>query len=279
MPSGAGERLLWDDRIARARRLASEHPDAADLLTFYASLAEYQASLLKKGSGVLPAPTTTGEKDSRLLFRERLDIDFILSAIPDFLAWLQQNAPANLAASTNQLRVADGTQREIVLERYLDGDDDESGESLDAFVVEVVLQPFAEQLAKSESTRGSRLGSLRTRCFCCGGAPVLGVLRDEGHGVKRSLRCGLCLTEYDYLRVVCPACDEQRFDALPIYTADRFGHVRIEACDSCRTYLKTIDLTRDGTAIPVVDDLASVSLDLWARDRGYQRLRPNLLRV
>jgi formate dehydrogenase maturation protein FdhE len=28
-----------------------------------------------------------------------------------------------------------------------------------------------------------------------------------------------------------------------------------------------------------VDDLASLSLDLWARSQGYERLRPNLLRV
>ena len=227
MPSGAGERLLWDDRIARARRLASEHPDAADLLTFYASLAEYQASLLNKGSGVLPAPTTTGEKDSRLLFRERLDIDFILSAIPDLLAWLQQNAPANLAASTSQLRVADGMQRAIVLERYLDGEDDESGESLDAFVVEVVVQPFAERLAKSELTRGSRLGSLRSRCFCCGGAPVLG----------SCARRAMCET----IAALWPLPHRARLSARGMpgmrretvrcaadLHADRFGHVRIE---------------------------------------------------
>jgi formate dehydrogenase maturation protein FdhE len=44
-------------------------------------------------------------------------------------------------------------------------------------------------------------------------------------------------------------------------------------------YVKTIDLTLDGQAVPVVDDVASVPLDLWARDAGYVRLRPNLLRL
>ena len=68
-----------------------------------------------------------------------------------------------------------------------------------------------------------------------------------------------------FLRVVCPACDEQRFDALPIYTADGFSHARIDACDSCRVYLKTIDLTKDGLAEPAVDDLATLPPDLWAR--------------
>ena len=278
MPIDASDSTLWDDRIARARRLATDYPDAADLLTFYASLAEYQASLLKKGSGVSFARHTTGEKDSRPLFRELLDTRFILSAIPDLLSWLQQNAPAALAAPIRALQT-DSSRWRTVLDSYLDGHRDELETGLDTFVVEALVQPFAEHLAKSEKTPRSRTGRSQSRCVTCGGTPVLGILREEGHGAKRSLLCGLCLTEQEYLRVVCPACDEQRFDALPIFTADRFDHVRIEACDSCRTYLKTIDLTKDGTAVPVVDDLASVSLDLWARDRGYQRLRPNLLRV
>ena len=78
---------------------------------------------------------------------------------------------------------------------------------------------------------------------------------------------------------MCPACGEQQFDALPVYTAEQFAHVRIDACESCRRYLKTIDMTKNGLAVPIVDDLASVSLDLWARERGYTRLRPNLLRM
>ena len=47
MPIGASDPTLWDDRIARARRLATDYRDAADLLTFYGSLAVYKASLLK----------------------------------------------------------------------------------------------------------------------------------------------------------------------------------------------------------------------------------------
>jgi FdhE protein len=278
LPSGAVDLTAWNHRIARARHLATAHPDASDLLTFYASLAEYQAALLKKGSGVFFTPTEGREKDSRPLFRDQLDTDAMASAIPNLLAWLQQNAPAALAATLSERQASDRFHWRTVIERYLHHQlDDEGG--LETFIAEVVIQPFAEYVARSGATRSSEIGNSQSRCISCGGPPVLGVLREEGHGAKRTLLCGLCLTERDYLRVLCPACGEQRFDALPVYTADQFGHVRIEACDTCRTYLKTIDLTKDGTAVPVADDLASVSLDLWARDRGYQRLRPNLLRI
>jgi FdhE protein len=81
------------------------------------------------------------------------------------------------------------------------------------------------------------------------------------------------------LRVVCPNCGEEAFDRLPVYTAEDFPHVRIDACDTCRRYLKTIDLTKNGLAVPLVDDIASLPLDLWAGERGYRRLRRNLLRT
>jgi formate dehydrogenase maturation protein FdhE len=42
------------------------------------------------------------------------------------------------------------------------------------------------------------------------------------------------------------------------------GHVRADVCDTYRTYLNCIDLTKTGLAIPVVDELATIPLDLWA---------------
>ena len=103
------------------------------------------------------------------------------------------------------------------------------------------------------------------------------VLREEGHGGKRTLLCSLCLTEWECRRILCPYCGEQEFDALPVYTAEQFAYVRIDACNRCHHYIKTIDLTKNGLAVPSVDDIASVSLDLWAREQGYIRIRENLL--
>jgi formate dehydrogenase maturation protein FdhE len=53
--------------------------------------------------------------------------------------------------------------------------------------------------------------------------------------------------------------------------------VRVEACDSCLTYIKTVDLTKNALAVPVVDEIAAVSLDVWAQERGYRKLETNLL--
>lgn len=51
----------------------------------------------------------------------------------------------------------------------------------------------------------------------------------------------------------------------------------MECCDSCKTYIKTVDLTNSGRADPVVDEIASAPLDLWAREHGYAKVHPNVL--
>ena len=161
------------------------------------------------------------------------------------------------------------------MRRVESGRSDEDGPT--AFIVEALLQPFVERAVQAVRLQADTTYS--RRCPICASAPVVAALREEGQGARRTLVCALCLNEWNYLRVQCPSCEENRFDALPVYTADAPANVRIDACDSCRTYIKTVDLTRDGLAVPMVDDLANLALDLWARERGYRRLYPNLLRI
>jgi len=52
--------------------------------------------------------------------------------------------------------------------------------------------------------------------------------------------------------------------------------VRIEACETCRRYVKSIDMTTDARPIPEIDDLLSLSMDLWAVDEGYTRIEPGM---
>jgi FdhE protein len=260
--SGLAQALVsWDERIARARSLASASSSAAVILSFYADLAEYQkgiASMAREPASLHAAAQAAA------------------GSLEDFLRWLHARAPSSLARAAAAGRERPPQEWTALLIRRVEaGQCDEEG--LAAFIVEALLQPFVERAAqqlrlKADPTYGRR-------CPICASAPVVAALREEGQGARRSLVCSLCFTEWDYLRIQCPACEENRFDALPVYTADASAHARIDACDSCRTYFKAIDLTKDGLAVPTVDDLASLPLDLWARDHGYQRLQPNLLRV
>lgn len=59
--------------------------------------------------------------------------------------------------------------------------------------------------------------------------------------------------------------------------AEGFDHLRVEACATCRHFIKTIDLKKNGRAVPVVDELAAIPLSLWAAENGYTKVSANLL--
>jgi formate dehydrogenase maturation protein FdhE len=151
---------------------------------------------------------------------------------------------------------------------------DDASDAPEVFFARTLIQPFAEHLADFAIVPP---GYTEPFCPVCGGEPLVGVLRPEGHGGRRSLVCAMCSTEWDYRRIICPACGESRVEALAIYTAAEFDHVRVEACDTCRLYIKTVDLTKNGLAVPVVDELATIPLNLWAQEQGYKKLKANLL--
>jgi FdhE protein len=187
------------------------------------------------------------------------EVEAAADALPGFLVSLQRFAPPPAADAARSLLTEGHDKWKHLLHTYWTGERDI--DPLRAFIAEAFLQPLAERL------------------LACKDKPVVAVLRDKAHGSERSFVCGFCLTEWTAPRIACPSCSEERFEKLAVFTAEEFPAARIDACETCRNYIKTIDLTKDGNAIPVVDDIATLTLDVWAREQGYQRLRPNLLRL
>jgi FdhE protein len=139
------------------------------------------------------------------------------------------------------------------------------------------LQPYAENLADQTGSHPSP--TKLHNCPFCSARPLVGVLRREGDGAKRFLICSVCSTEWACGRLICPGCGEETVDKLAVYTAFQFNHVRVEACDTCGQYIKTVDLTKNGLAVPVVDELATIPLNFWAHEHGYVKLQANLLGI
>jgi FdhE protein len=177
--------------------------------------------------------------------------------------------PPALAAEAEE-RLADGPA--IARTRLLvcwSGDHDD-------YLSRGVLQPYAETL------RARKLAPDRQhtqgKCPFCGGAPWVGALRahSDADGGLRLLVCSLCALEWNVNRIRCPACFEEDPPKLPVFQSEAHPNVRLETCETCRRYLKSIDLTKDARPIPAVDDLLSLSLDLWAVEEGFTRIEPGL---
>jgi formate dehydrogenase accessory protein FdhE len=277
----------FDRRIERANQLAAALPFAAEGLRFYERLAGFQKSLyvaLRQASGSAKVARPPGS------LRDELDLGFLLPWFGPHLALVAEIAPAPLAQAAAELAGAtgstgaggaDGTSWEGLLVELWRADP-ETGSTLPApaaLIAWTFLQGYAEYLADhTEQPAAEALGgSTPYLCPACSGRPLVGVLRPLGDGGKRSLICSLCATEWEFRRIVCPACGEESVDKLPVFVAEEVPHVRVEACDTCHYFIKTIDLTTDGRAVPVVDELAAIPLSLWAAERQYTKLAPNLL--
>jgi len=152
------------------------------------------------------------------------------------------------------------------------------------FFPRAFMEPVAEaalHMVSAAAQRGSTVVSAiagATRCPWCGWRPQVSVLADDSEiRGRRRLICGLCHGEWAYPRATCPGCGEADATKLTHHVSEKWPHVRIEACAGCGAYLKAVDLRADGMAVPIVDDVASVELDLWADEHGLKKLQRNLL--
>jgi FdhE protein len=269
MLAGQTTASLWDQRIQRAAHLANSYGFAAEILDFYREVALFQRSLF---TFLESSEYASAEDPDRL--PDDWDSFVLLPRFQPLLQIVERKGPQPLAREARELSEA-GPERwgEVVNQFWEPSDELREAHAHDFFAL-ALLQPYAEYLS-----RRARSWANYTLAVCpfCSLKPALGILRPEGDGAKRSLLCSLCLTEWEYRRIICPACEEQGVEQLPIYTASDFEHIRVEACDTCKTYIKTIDLTKDGRAVPIVDELAAIPLTLWAQEKGYSKLQANLL--
>lgn len=265
---------VYDARIRRAEWMSGQHSFATEFLDFYKHVAAFQKTLRAniafssevKSGGALAAGV-----------RDPLDLTVLLPYFRGFLSTIEQHAPAALAHSARQMSLLSSDSWIASLEAYWahGGKYDQQVGAFAQFLGRAFLQPYAE--FRSALTTAAPIVVTTRLCPLCGSRPLLGVLRPEGDGGKRFLVCSLCSHEWEFRRILCPTCGEEAEQKLPVYVAEQMPHLRVEACDTCKFYLRTVDLTKDGHAVPLVDDLAGIPLSLWAHEKGYSRLQPNLL--
>jgi formate dehydrogenase maturation protein FdhE len=270
----------WDRRIGRANELASSYPFSAEGLHYYARVATFQKGLYREIQKALAdSPKISSDRP----LRDELDLFLLLPKFPEFLATIRQIAPVPLAQASGALVQKGPAAWQHAIEHFWHGepelaggaDDTEQVRFSDRVIAWMFLQPYAEYLADHREI--AVVDGTPLTCPLCGGKPVVGVLRSEGDGAKKSLICMLCAHEWAFRRIYCPACGEEREPQMAYYSAPEIAHVRVDVCDTCHTYLKSIDLTKTGLAVAVVDELATIPLDLWAREHGYDKLQINLL--
>ncbi len=264
----------YDTRIRRADKLIADKSSASELLSFYKRIASFQKNFLAQiadGSAQQSGIRQFGP------LRDSLNLTLLLPHFRNFLSLVEQNAPNALATTGREIAAMPSDSWVTLLTSYWEvgGRLDQQIGAFAQFFPRAFLQPYAAFVA-GRTAVPPVLATPRV-CPLCGGRALFGVLRIEGDGGKRCLVCSFCGYEWEFRRILCPTCGEEEEKKLPVYVAEQFPHVRVEACETCKFFVRTIDLTKDGHAVPVVDDLAAIPLTLWAHEHGYSRLQPNLL--
>jgi FdhE protein len=232
----------WNSAIARCVDLLSQPAPSTDLLTFYAALLKAQKEIYESVTENLAELT---------------------KYLPSLVDVVKSTGPPELAA-----QVPTGEQ---LLDYWRDRSDKQ-------FFSKALFQPYAQRLVESGTL--SYAPRAANRCPFCEGKPQVSFLKitePSSETGNRYLLCATCLSTWEFRRVICASCNEERPAQLGYFQTSEFPHVRIEACDTCKHYIKGVDLTTLGLAVPLVDDVATAALDLWATEHGYTKIELNLV--
>jgi FdhE protein len=135
----------------------------------------------------------------------------------------------------------------------------------------VALLPVPFLLACNRRlARSVPAGWTKGYCPVCGSWPAFAEIR----GIERSrcFRCARCGGEWHARALVCPFCELDDHDELAALVPAKSAHAVIDACNGCRGYVKAFTrLQGCPPASVMIDDLASVDLDMAAIEQGYAR--------
>jgi FdhE protein len=140
-----------------------------------------------------------------------------------------------------------------------------------SFLAENSLRPIFQAYARELERHVDQEHWRRAYCPVCGSEPVMAEL--VGRERKRFLICSCCGYEWRFKRIQCPFCENEERRKFKYFFGDQDRRAyRIETCQKCKKYIKTVDTEElDGAFFPAVEDLGTLYLDVLAKKEGYER--------
>jgi formate dehydrogenase maturation protein FdhE len=129
------------------------------------------------------------------------------------------------------------------------------------------MRPFLSRCADAIMARTVFQAWPHGNCPLCGGEPDFSVITPAA---ERLLICSRCTARWRFQQLACPWClnaDRSRITSF----ATRDGLYRLNGCDVCMRYIKAFDgRNAPRQVMPVVDAIATLTLDAAAVQRGYR---------
>jgi len=83
--------------------------------------------------------------------------------------------------------------------------------------------------------------------------------------------CSFCWHPWSGKRVFCPFCENRDSKTQHYFYNEEEKEIRVDLCDSCKKYLKTLDSRETEHMIYTsLEQIASLHLDYKAKEKGYE---------
>ncbi len=273
----------------RIEQIKKKRPGYGEILSFYQKVKETQD---KAKASLRIDPIRLKKEWKELLAKEGfsliqkedfpLDVEASVKAF-EMLCQIGKEANPHLAEQVGKIREAlDNKKMDLrkllrsgVREQRTDqvADVFELDRKIFSFLIQSSVRPSIE--AGMEQLRGEVDSETWLKGYCpiCGSLPSLSLLKEEVG--KRYLLCSFCGYQWRTDRLFCPFCNNKDQESLHYFYGEGEETHRIDLCDKCHQYIKTIDYRNLQESDPVLEDLATLHLDLLTTQKGYKRPVPN----
>ena len=270
----------------RAAVLVKERPSHKEVLGFFKNVVTEQYTIRSK---VKTAPVEINKEDSNvkmmegfpLIEKRALSLD-VPSATRLFKR-LCKIMSHNKKASQDAERIIQALKNKEVdlLELFKQGDSNNKEyvnalakklkvkEDVLSFLAINSIKPVFEAYANELKDYVDQESWWRGYCPICGSEPLMAEFREEG---ARFLVCSSCGYDWRFNRLKCPFCENDNHEKLRYFYAEKEGKAyRVDVCEKCKRYIKTVDTNEVGEVIPPLEDVGTLHLDVLAQQEGYSR--------
>lgn len=135
-----------------------------------------------------------------------------------------------------------------------------------------VYKPVFELCAEEKKDEFQDYSWKKGSCPLCGANASMA--RFEKEVGRRELWCPVCGTEWTFKRVQCPFCGNENQDRLRFFYINEKSPYRVDVCDVCKGYVKTIDERRKKKTEKLIfefENIKSLFLDDIAKKEGFKK--------
>jgi len=105
-------------------------------------------------------------------------------------------------------------------------------------------------------------------CPICGSYPGISNLDHDG---KRYLHCSFCWHGWPVTRIFCVYCDNADRKSIHYFYSDAEKGYRVDVCDQCQRYMKTVDTRETQHVIYApLEQVSTLHLDFKAQEMGFE---------